>query len=327
MLVEAFFLLGLIFATITLPLALDGRWTAGLWALEGAAVYWVGSRQGKPLVRIAGLLLQLGAGVALLADMRSGAIEQPVWNGFFWSCILISAAGLMCSRIMSSVTVDAGDFRMQASGALFLWGLAWWLLAGLHEISVHVAREDVLSAALLFFAGTCAVCSLLWGRGRSTARFPALALAPLMAIILVFQVIERPDGHPLAGLGAAAWPVASCFISAYCGATRTSTRATSPTRIPLACGCSLRWARGRWRGDGHPPGRANTSWPVVAWVLVPIALLARCRDPQFLAGGALPERVSVGRGQAARGVSRPVDALRQYSQRYRARFADATSHC
>jgi len=208
-LAEAFFVLGLIFATLTLPLALDGRWTAGLWALEGVAVYWMGSRQGSPLARTTGLLLQLAAGAALLGAMYRGVSETPVLNGFFLGCVFIACAGLASSSIMARRTGHAGIGSR--AFVMFLWGLGWWLLSGLHEIAGHAPREDVLNAALLFLTATCAAFSFLWGRGRSLARFPALALAPLMAVILLFQIGERADTHPLAALGILAWPVAFLF--------------------------------------------------------------------------------------------------------------------
>ncbi len=38
LLVESFLALGVVFGTLAIPLALDGRWTAAAWALEGAAI-------------------------------------------------------------------------------------------------------------------------------------------------------------------------------------------------------------------------------------------------------------------------------------------------
>ena len=46
-----------------MPLALDGRWSAATWALEGAALVWVGCRQGRLLPRAFGALLQIAGGV------------------------------------------------------------------------------------------------------------------------------------------------------------------------------------------------------------------------------------------------------------------------
>src|SRR6185436_8543586 len=47
LLVEAFIALGVVFATLAIPLALDGRWTSATWALEGAAILWIGLRQSR----------------------------------------------------------------------------------------------------------------------------------------------------------------------------------------------------------------------------------------------------------------------------------------
>ena len=44
LLTESFIALGIVFGTLALPLALDGRWTSAAWALEGAAMVWVGLR-------------------------------------------------------------------------------------------------------------------------------------------------------------------------------------------------------------------------------------------------------------------------------------------
>ncbi|HEY3179527.1 MAG TPA: DUF2339 domain-containing protein, partial [Casimicrobiaceae bacterium] len=64
LLVESFLALGVVFATLAVPLAFDARWTSATWALEGAAIVWVGVRQSRLPARIFGLLLQLAAGVA-----------------------------------------------------------------------------------------------------------------------------------------------------------------------------------------------------------------------------------------------------------------------
>src|SRR5262249_23596475 len=45
MLVEAFFALGACFLTLAVPFAFDNKWTAAIWGLEGAAIFWAGLRQ------------------------------------------------------------------------------------------------------------------------------------------------------------------------------------------------------------------------------------------------------------------------------------------
>ena len=45
LLAQSFLALAVVFATIAVPFAVDARWTSAWWALEAAAVYWLGCRQ------------------------------------------------------------------------------------------------------------------------------------------------------------------------------------------------------------------------------------------------------------------------------------------
>src|SRR5205814_3250632 len=99
LLVESFLALGVIFATLAVPLAVDGRWTSATWALEGAAIVWTGVRQGRIAARIFGLLLQIAAGIAFaigsldwLGHTASAAL--PILNSEFIGAALIALAGL-----------------------------------------------------------------------------------------------------------------------------------------------------------------------------------------------------------------------------------------
>ncbi len=69
LLVESFLALGVLFATLAIPLGLDGRWTSAAWALEGAAAVWAGLRQQRRAVRAFGVVLQLLAGIAFFGGI------------------------------------------------------------------------------------------------------------------------------------------------------------------------------------------------------------------------------------------------------------------
>src|SRR5450830_1831742 len=66
LLAEAFLALGIVFGTLAIPFALDGRWTSAAWALEGAGIVWVGLRQRQTLAWAFGLLVQGAAWLAFL---------------------------------------------------------------------------------------------------------------------------------------------------------------------------------------------------------------------------------------------------------------------
>jgi uncharacterized membrane protein len=274
MLVEAFLALGVIFATLTIPLALDGRWTAAAWALEGAAAYWVGTRQARRLPRAFGLLMQFGAGVELLGDARHGIVEQALFNSFFLGCVFISGAAFFCNRVIERHAERVGHTAMQVSIGLFLWGLAWWVLGGLHEIAVHVASANVQNAALLFFTGTSAAFSFGWKRGWWIARFPALALTPLMAVILFLQAMERMNAHPFAGLGVIAWPLAFAFhLLILHQHDETETRYKSWMHsVGLWLIAAIAARELAYQVNELVAGQYV--WPLVAWAVAPAALLA-----------------------------------------------------
>ena len=93
--VEAFIALGVVFGTLAIPLALDGRWTAAAWALEGAAIVWVGVRQRKVVARGFGIFLAVCRGRGVLARC-AGSVQAPlaIFNTLYLGCVLISVAGL-----------------------------------------------------------------------------------------------------------------------------------------------------------------------------------------------------------------------------------------
>ena len=61
---EALLALGVLALSLAIPLAFDGHLTAAAWALEGTGLVWIGLRQQRPLARMAGVVLQVAAGVA-----------------------------------------------------------------------------------------------------------------------------------------------------------------------------------------------------------------------------------------------------------------------
>ncbi|RYY88666.1 MAG: DUF2339 domain-containing protein, partial [Comamonadaceae bacterium] len=95
-LAECFAVLGVGFLTLAIPLALDARWTSAAWAVEGAAVWWMGRRQGRWLARATGLVLQVLAGLAYLDGVQGlhGDSTLPLANpAFLGGTMLALAAG------------------------------------------------------------------------------------------------------------------------------------------------------------------------------------------------------------------------------------------
>lgn len=100
LLVEVFLALGVIFASLAIPLALDDQWTAAAWAVEGAGIYWLGHRQQRTLARAFALLLQAGATVFFLRTLGSGTADPgPLLAGSWLGTLMLAGALLSNWRV------------------------------------------------------------------------------------------------------------------------------------------------------------------------------------------------------------------------------------
>jgi uncharacterized membrane protein len=199
---EAFAVLAVGFATLAVPLALSARATGCTFALEGAALVWLGFRQQRRLPRWSGLALQLLAAGAFLASIAFDASRydtMAIANGGFITAVLIAGAALISAWLHAR----AGANR-QLALLLYLWGLAWWLGAGLREIDRFVLASLHPQALLGFAAlsGGLAALAYRWTRQEALAWTAALALAAGIALTFVFAAA---DARPFAGWGLAAF--------------------------------------------------------------------------------------------------------------------------
>ena len=189
------------FATLAVPLALSARATASVFALEGAALVWLGLRQQRWLPQIAGALLQMGAafGFVVGADYwlhDATAIANPT----FMSGLLLALAGFASAFSYRRAGRDAPAI------VYYLWGLLWWLGGASHEVSRFVVFDTRPDALLVVVAVTA------WVAAEVHRRMPAraLVLTTLAMLLCAFPLaLWQADvhGQPFAGYGALAWGV------------------------------------------------------------------------------------------------------------------------
>ncbi|QEI09284.1 DUF2339 domain-containing protein [Pigmentiphaga aceris] len=152
LLVETCLALGVIFGTLAIPLGLDARWTSAAWAVEGAGIYWLGLRQSRPIARGFGLLLQLGAALMFLAELRLGdgttiLSGVPLGSLMLGAAMLVSFWNLRQSRDPSLHAWEAWCKPVLAAlGCFFLYLLAP-LLLGINATAIVLA---VAGLATLF---------------------------------------------------------------------------------------------------------------------------------------------------------------------------------
>ncbi|MFP5212595.1 MAG: DUF2339 domain-containing protein [Acidobacteriota bacterium] len=280
-LVEAFLSLGVAFGTVVIPLALDSRWTAGAWALEGCALVWVGVRQQRLLARVSGVLRQLAAGIALFLD-PVGPARTPGLDGFVLGSLAVAMAGFFTSYYLHR---NRGKVRLaeRAFGTvLAAWAFGWWYAFGYNAIEANVPYSYRSMSLLLFASLTCLACGYLhpvleW----PLLQVPALAIVPVLAVstfLCLFQL-----SHPTAKGFWAAWPVAlaSCYTLLY-RYDETDSRVLGPFHaatlwiVVFLFAWELDWWLGQWIA---PPYytilHSLDGWGSVAWGIIPgLAVLA-----------------------------------------------------
>ena len=145
--------LGVIFASLAIPLGLDARWTTAAWAVEGAGIFWLGLRQQRPLARAFALLLQWGAALAFLGELHSS--ESSLLGGVPLGALLLGVALLFSFyQLRKALPEQIRPWELKGLPVLACLGLAFlYLLAPLFFFSHGTVISWALAGALTLFAG------------------------------------------------------------------------------------------------------------------------------------------------------------------------------
>ena len=209
LLVETCLALGVIFGSLAIPLGLDAQWTSAAWAVEGAGIFWLGLRQQRPLARAFAWLLQFGAAIAFLVDLREGVTSLLYGS---WLGALLLGLSLLFShyqlRKASSEQASAGERRclpiLAVLGLTFLYLLAplnlqaeataiCWALAGLATLFIGLRiheRSFLFTAfAVQLVGGALFLLQLRGATGDENGVFSAgwrgLVVASLIGLALI----------------------------------------------------------------------------------------------------------------------------------------------
>jgi uncharacterized membrane protein len=291
LLVESFMALGILFLTLAVPLALDGRWSAATWAVEGAALVWIGCRQQRRPPRAFGALLQIAGGLIFLFDIDAPHGSIPILNSAYLGGVMVSAASVfaaaMLVRYQEGIETDGGLLPIESASmlgpVLFFWGLLWWLFSGLTEIQRSVPDRYEAAAGLVLMAFTALISSELHQRARMVfARLPPIGLLPVMIIYAGIAALEVH--HPFADGGWLGWPLAFATFYFVCkrhegepgGFLANALHVGSAWLLTALLSWEVAWAIDKGVAGGG-------SWPMIAWALIPaVALFALPRLVQWL---------------------------------------------
>jgi uncharacterized membrane protein len=281
LLTDAFAALGLVFATLAVPLAVDARWTSATWALEGAALVWVGLRQGRFALRLFGLFLQVAASLAFVRDVDLRWVvmageETPVLNSRFVGALLIAVAGVFSAWRYHGQRAACRTGEAVVVPIALGWGLLWWLGAGFAEVDRFAPAGHAVALAVAWLAFTGALV-LVVARGLSfeLARVPTVALVPALFATALVQgaIVSARGGHLFAALDAAPWLAA---IAVGVVALRVLERTAMPARVLAAAHVTLMWLvfvlaaeEAAWLVR---LASSVETWRLASWLLVPAVM-------------------------------------------------------
>ncbi len=209
LLMECFIALGVGFITLAVPLGLDAQWTSAVWALEGAAAFWVGMRQARWMPRAFGLLLQGVAAVAFISRVDGNVSALPFMNPSFMGAMLIALPALLIAWWLrkplphseSSWAKSYAISEAQLSSPVYLYGFVFWCLAFVLEtgrvvpgLEQGVYTPVFESSTSLMLSMVCiivnAVLSMLWGlrHNWAVATWPSRVM---LIVLVVFGLVVQ----------------------------------------------------------------------------------------------------------------------------------------
>lgn len=293
LLCEAFLVIGIMFATLAVPFALDARWTAGTWALEGAAAVWIGSRQSRLLPRLLGYILQLAGGVAYLSSLDSydyygrvdylnASHELFIINGSYIGALIVALSGLFVAwRVYLLKTQEqTSSSKFQAllkhehklSAPILVWGLIWWYCAGLVEIEDKISSSYEPLSIILFMSFSVFITQ--WCKHKldwTQLRLPALILLPALYMLFPYVIFE--SNHPFGDWNLFSWSLALAVF--YWVLKQYDTEQTKPFKLLHITGfwfiVLLVSVEAAWQLDEMVSG-ADIWWLIMSG-LVPLAAM------------------------------------------------------
>ncbi|WP_166643074.1 DUF2339 domain-containing protein [Alcanivorax sp. 24] len=284
LLAEAFAALGVIFASLTVPLALSGGATAAIWAVEGAGLLWLGARQSRRLARAFGVLLQVLAAGQLLHAMPDYLTPTiPVFNSLFMAAFGLAVAGYSSGLFLFRLGQARASYERGAAQVMLAWAIFWALFAGFADTGEYAPAHGEAGWLLLVPTLIIMLLAVLGKRLRWNASY---LVAPLLGAVFVAiasgSLLAFP--HPLDRGAWWGWPVLWLTFHGTLWWRDREDDVLLPGLTPWLHALGM-WALAlvlmpelAWRIDGALDG----VWPVLGWGLVPAALLVlAARAPEY----------------------------------------------
>jgi len=258
--------LSLVFATLVIPLAFDAQVTSAFWAIEGAALVWLGIAQDQRRLRWVGLLLQLFSAGALFVGGGVSSDAVLILNKVASTGLVLTIAGLFSATVYQRR--ESGNIL---SPLLVLWAVMWWFGIGFHEIDREVAYGQRTDVVMIFVAASA----------------------------LLFAGLRR-----LIGLSSLAWPAQLVLASAMMWVVVSAARHGAPFTDDGLKSLGLHFLLGYltfW--VLRTPWPRGLGWVhVMWWLAIPIALMLQIHH----AFDTAPDLVTLGEGWRLAAIGLPI---------------------
>ncbi|MDI1308790.1 MAG: DUF2339 domain-containing protein [Methylotenera sp.] len=281
---ECFLALGIGFITLTLPLALDGRWTSAAWAVEGVGLLWVGLRQNRTFPTLSGLALQILAALAFIKGWGLTGYTGVTNQNMYLGVAFIALSGWACGALWNKLRPE--KFSLLTT-ILALWGWLWWVSSGLTAIDELLASNYFMHASLAFIAITSVLLPFVsrFFRWEKLTKL-SLLLMPAMAISLLWELFLAAfdSKHPFAYYGAYSW--LGSFAAYIWLIKRDHIPNGSFLRAPLLWIGAIIGVM-EWQYQLGLYVQESNVWKDIGWAIIPIAIVLGITRWQFASKSTL----------------------------------------
>ena len=219
--IQAFMGIGIALMSMTIPFSLNATWTGIGWALEGAALVWLGIRQQRRLVRLGGYLLAFIASLSFVGgylDHLDAAAEStdlfllnPMFAGCLVMCLALGFIAYQMNLNRHQLFGSEGEFGIVA----LLVSVAFWLVAGTNEVQRVFASPAEIHMLIGLFGLSACVFALLGHR----LQWAALVRTSLVNVPALYYLLFNGlfYGHTFEEGGWIAWSlvIPASYLSLY----------------------------------------------------------------------------------------------------------------
>ena len=271
---EAHVIVGTIFGTLAVPLALQGVWTGATWAIEAAGMYWLGARQRRTYARAFALVVMLGAAWRLIAglslDLR-GNVPLIAGSALGMAMLAVALCAVDVVRRRMAQAQRGGVEQIVATAVPFAAAFA---LAALAWMLCPMLWAGAITAWIAY--GCAALCGRLEAPALRVASV-LLHLGALTAMTVSLQITgDAPaPGHAVQNLVAALLIGVALLATGWLGLRDAWRDATAGTPRPVPIASSVGLVVGLAVASASllfqmAPADAALVWPVIglaaAWI-------------------------------------------------------------